>query len=785
MTLEQTLRKAEAAKQGSYDKRTEHLQADGSGQFINRLILEDSPYLLQHAHNPVNWYPWGEEAFATARQENKPVFLSIGYSTCHWCHVMEVESFDNVEVAKLLNRDFIAIKLDREQYPDIDEIYMTGVQMMSGHGGWPMSNFMLPDGRPFFGGTYFPAATFMELLNKITDAWANKKEELTNSAASVDSAIRKILDDSREPEPLEAQVLHNCIETLLKREDKQFGGLAGAPKFPQEPLLLFMLDQAIRGRSSSALDFVDRALHGMAEGGIYDQVGGGFHRYSVDQYWLVPHFEKMLYNQSQLGLVYLQAWAVTGKPFYRRIVEQTLDYVLRDMQDSSGGFYSATDADSEGEEGTFFLWTREQLEEVLEPQEVVLAVELFGITDDGNFEGSNIPNLQAPLAESIASSQADLLQQLDRILGKLYEARELRIHPLRDDKLIAGWNAAMIHTLAQAAWQLSRDDWLAAAIRAADTLLEQLVAESGELQRISLDGTTSIPAQLEDYGAFCEALITLFDVTRNADYLQHAMRIMDYCLGHFWDAGKAGFYLSAEQQAGPLLARSRNAADGATLSPVAATLISLQRLQERSALLDSEHNAAFYQGYITAALNRLAGSINEHALSHTSLLRLHGQIEHGAIEFIRYASNGLARITSEQHPERSNALTLHITLQPGWHLTAPPVPSVARAPREAQDKADAQQSGAGDLQALAISNADKNAPEVSVNYPAATGELQQLGRPVAIYEREVAVQVVWPDLSDTVTGWDNERSQQRLRLTLQLCNAKECLLPEELTLYFC
>ncbi len=774
--LEQTLRQAEAAKHGSYDKRTHHLRADGMGQFINRLILEDSPYLLQHAHNPVNWFPWGKEAFALAAQENKPVFLSIGYSTCHWCHVMEVESFDNIEVAKLLNKDFIAIKLDREQYPDIDEIYMTGVQLMSGHGGWPMSNFLLPDGRPFFAATYFPAATFMQLLQQIQEAWQGKRDELVNSAASIDSAIHRVLDNRQERVPIDTGAVTNCVQTLLKREDRQFGGLAGAPKFPQEPLLLFMLDQACRQNSSEILGFVERAVNGMAEGGIYDQVGGGFHRYSVDQYWLVPHFEKMLYNQSQLGLVYLQAYTVTGNGFYRRVVEQTLNYVLRDMQSPDGGFYSATDADSEGEEGTFFLWSRQQLQEVLTPDETALVLEIYDVSDEGNFEGSNILQLQEPLQQSVDRVGEGLLARLDAIIEKLYAAREQRIHPLRDDKLIASWNAAMIHTLALAGWQLQQPDWLTAASKAADTLCRQLLGADGRLQRISLAGAASIDGLLEDYGGVAEALITLFDVTGQSHYLQTAARVLDHCLTVFWDIEAAAFYLGSSSAQGPKLPRSKNAADGATLSPVAVTLCSLQRMTERAALLDGDGDGRRYREVIDTALAQLAAAINEHTLSHTSLLRLIAQIEDGSLEPVRYFSAGLVRVTCRQlsAEETTNAVpvgraTVILQMQPGWHVTAPAT--------------KAEQGNTQALQLIAVDGRD-----VEVSYPDANTVIQLGNDRLPVYEGEVELQLQWSTGSSTNGGSDNNSDAAAptenpvFRLTVQLCDDKQCLPPQSLTL---
>ncbi|MEX2469880.1 MAG: thioredoxin domain-containing protein [Pseudohongiellaceae bacterium] len=761
--LEQRLRRAEADKTGTYDKRTEHLNADGSGRFINRLILEDSPYLLQHAHNPVDWYPWGEEAFARARDEHKPVFLSIGYSTCHWCHVMEVESFDNVEVAKQLNADFICIKMDREQYPDIDEVYMTGVQLMSGQGGWPMSNFLLPDGRPFFAATYFPPPTFLKLLEQIAAAWAEKYDELETSAASVDAAIKRILGEHKAVASLDSRAARGCVEALLKREDRQDGGLAGAPKFPQEPLLLFMLDRAARDGDAGALAFVERALDGMVAGGIHDQVAGGFHRYSVDQYWLVPHFEKMLYNQSQLALVLLEAWRQTGREGYRRVLTRTLDYVCRDLQHPDGGFYSATDADSEGEEGTFFLWTQKQLQEVLDAEEYALATEVFDISSEGNFEGSNILCLPRPLEEVAAAGGENFLARLDAILEKLYLARERRVHPLRDDKLIVAWNGTMIHALALAGHALKRGDWVAAAERAAACLEAKNVGGDGRLARICLDGTVSIPGQLEDYANFAQALITLHDVSVNGDYLQLAASLMNYCLEHFVDAQHGSFYLSPADQHGPQLTRSRSAADGATLAAVATAGECLQRLRERAARLDDNPGELYYQSRIDRALASQHAAINEHPLSHTSLLRLIEHVNNGTLESIRYAGAGLVRVSTARQTDAAGLdIAITLSIAPGWHLTAAGQTLEHAVPM-----------------ALA---ADQGWSLQEVHYPEALTSIKTAdGETLATHEGEVTLTVV---LRKVVLREDAsaEAASARLALTLQLCDDSQCLLPETLTL---
>jgi len=767
--LETKLRQMEVSKQGSYDKRTEHLDAEGHSIFINRLILEDSPYLLQHAHNPVNWYPWGEEAFEDAKQQNKPIFLSIGYSTCHWCHVMELESFDNVDVAIVLNRDFISIKMDREQYPNIDEYYMTGVQLMSGQGGWPMSNFLLADGKPFFAATYFPAASFIALLHQITEAWAGKYEELESSAEKVSEAINRILGETKTPDLLTEGIRQSSLQDLLRREDRLEGGLAGEPKFPQEPLLLSMLDEARRSRDLPVMSFIDRALEGMARGGIYDQVAGGFHRYSVDAQWLVPHFEKMLYNQSQLGLVYLEAFQLTGNCFFRRVCEQTLDYVLRDMQLPDGGFYSATDADSEGEEGTFFTWSVDELGMVLDKEELGFIVPLFGVTQHGNFEGSNILNLSKPLSESAKEFQSDdFYGYLDDLLQRLYLAREQRNHPLRDDKLIVSWSSAMITTLCTAASVMNRPDWLESAERAAQFSWTNNVDKLSQLRRIYLNGTVSIAGQLEDYANFAQALISLFDVTSKQVYLQQAAQLMDAAVLEFWSEGEQavvpGFYLSPKQQTGPTLARSRNASDGATLSAVGTALQCLSKLDKRSALIESDKQAQefSYRKKLHDCIASLSAHINDNPLSHPSALRIIEEQKAGSFAAIQYLEGGLAKIVVRKNMLDAGdtaSLAIEITLLKGWHITGPDESDTEFVPIQLSTLSD-----------------ETSWQIVKCNYPAPVKSGSNKAR-VSIYEdgfsitAELEYQDEVKDLLSASVG---------ICLRLQLCNEKNCLLPQTL-----
>lgn len=773
--VEKRLRAVEESKHGRYDKRTEHLDESGRGLFINRLIEEDSPYLLQHAHNPVNWYAWGDEAFAEAQATGKPIFLSIGYSTCHWCHVMEVESFDNPEVAAVLNKHFISIKMDREQYPDIDEVYMTGVQLMTGHGGWPMSNLLLPTGEPFFGATYFPATQFIALLQQVVVAWENKREELETSARQMQQGIEKILGDRQAVAELDPTLRANTLQALFQREDRERGGLAGAPKFPQEPLLLFLLDQAAREQDANALSFVDRALEGMGRGGIYDQIGGGFARYSVDEDWLVPHFEKMLYNQSQLGLVYLQAYSLTRKPFFLRILTQTLDYVLRDMQRPEGGFYSATDADSEGEEGVFFTWSLAELREALTMEDFEFVRRLYGPDELGNFEGTNIlalsRSLEVSAREADSAGETDFYARLDRIRDTLYAARELRIHPLRDDKLIVAWSGAMINTLAQAGARLAEPRWTAAAVRAAEVICHENVQADGTLLRIALNGATSINGQLEDYANLIEGLIALFDALHSsdddtealanahpADWLAQAQSLADAMIDEYWDSSQDGFFLSPREQVGPRLTRSKSASDGATLSPIATALRCLLLLEQRKALLPTPDAGGYdYADLYRRGFNAVSGQLNEHPLSHTSLLRVQAERDSGAVAGVVYVDGGLARLTATsrslegsradaQASRRHVLLTLHIA--EGWHVAS-------------QDE--------GASRALSIEASEHSAWALEPSGYGHKGDYRG-------EQKFPLVVTLKPEYQQSL-----DRAC-KLRVTIQLCSYSQCLLAHEIDL---
>ena len=516
----------------------------------NRLIDETSPYLLQHANNPVDWYPWGEEALSRARNEDKPILLSIGYSACHWCHVMERESFENDAIAELMNQYFVNIKVDREERPDLDAVYMEAVQMLTGSGGWPMTVFLTPDGKPFYGGTYFPPVDrhnmpgFPRLLETVAQAYRNSHSEIQRVTGQLTEQMGRTANMPRGTGALDESILHNAYNQLATNFDYQNGGVGSAPKFPQAMTLEILLRYHAHGYNDRALSMLRLTLEKMARGGIYDQIAGGFHRYSTDTYWLVPHFEKMLYDNALLARLYLHAWLATGRSLYRRITEETLDYVLREMTGEHGGFFSATDADSEGEEGKFFVWSPEEIEAVLVSEDAPVFSAFFGVTQRGNFEGSNILNISVKAADFAEREGIPLERLLDIIRrGKeaLRVAREEREHPLLDDKALASWNGLMLRAFAEAGAALERQDYLDAAARNASFLLRDLRPE-GVLLRSYREGQAKLPGFLEDYSFVADGLLSLYEATFDRRWLDSAVELADEMLSLFWDETNACFY---------------------------------------------------------------------------------------------------------------------------------------------------------------------------------------------------------------------------------------------------
>ncbi|MBN2472675.1 MAG: thioredoxin domain-containing protein [Anaerolineae bacterium] len=544
---------------------------------MNRLQHETSPYLRQHADNPVDWYPWGEEAFRAAAEADKPILLSIGYSACHWCHVMAHESFENPATAALMNDLCINIKVDREERPDVDGIYMQAVQAMNdGHGGWPLTVFLTPEGKPFYGGTYFPKEprygmpSFRQILEGVAEAYRSRREEAEQVGGNLQRALnRELLPFQREDEVLNTELLDGAFKRMAENFDWRSGGFGGAPKFPQPMNLEFLLRAHRRTGDESALEMVKLTLTRMARGGIYDQVGGGFARYSTDALWLVPHFEKMLYDNAQLSRLYLHAWQVTGEPFFRRIAEEVYDYILREMTAPSGGFTSATDADSEGVEGKYFVWDKAELESLL-GEDAALAIAYWDVTEHGNFEGRNIlfvPQKDSVTADKFGLTKDALQEKIGAIRARLYAARAERVPPGLDDKLLAEWNGLMLAALAEGARVLGRDDYRAAAVRAADFLLAELVTPDWRVLRTHKDGTSKLNGYLADYAALAEGLLELYQTTFEPRYFEAAQKLVDVALVRF--AAADGGYFDTSDDHERLLVRPRTFQDNASPSGTA------------------------------------------------------------------------------------------------------------------------------------------------------------------------------------------------------------------------
>ena len=537
----------------------------------NRLINETSPYLLQHAHNPVDWYAWGPEALERAKKEDKPILLSVGYSACHWCHVMEKESFEDRDIAALMNENFVCIKVDREERPDIDSIYMAAVQAMTGRGGWPMTVFLTPAGKPFYGGTYFPPEDrhgipgFPRVLESIARTYSQNRGEVLLTTDKLLQQMRQLSSGFQGTDPLTADVLRQAYRGIAGQFDDRYGGVGMQPKFPQPMTYEFLLRYHLRTQDPVVLEMVELTLDRMAMGGIYDQLGGGFHRYSTDMFWLVPHFEKMLYDNALLVKLYLHAYQVTGKPLYRQIVEDTLDYVLREMTDPSGGFYSSQDADSEGVEGKFFVWRPEEVVEALGKADGEVINRYFGITLRGNFEGQSILSVvadPAKIAEEAGMSDEEFAELVRRSRSRLLEVRERRVRPERDDKVLTAWNGLMLGAFAEAAAILNRADYAAVAERNAAFLLDMLRHE-GRLLRACRDGKAKLNGYLEDYAFLISGLLATHEATFGGRWLREAIALGESMVELFWDDTSGQFYDTGRDHE-ELVVRPRDISDNAT-----------------------------------------------------------------------------------------------------------------------------------------------------------------------------------------------------------------------------
>lgn len=551
----------------------------------NRLINETSPYLLQHAENPVDWYPWGPEALEKAKQEDKPIFLSIGYSACHWCHVMAHEDFEDEEIAKLMNENFVNIKVDREERPDLDDIYQKVCQMLTGTGGWPLSVFLTPDQKPFFAGTYFPPLDrygmpgFGSILRQLSDAYRNNKELIERQTKIVMDGLAQTTERLVRPAKLDRTILDEAAINLLQSGDPINGGFGPSPKFPNASNLSFLLRYYDLSKISRFRDFVLLTLDKMASGGIHDHIGGGFHRYSTDSIWLVPHFEKMLYDNALIPLVYAEAFQITGQKKYSDVVRQILDYVLREMTHPEGGFYSTQDADSEGEEGKYYTWKKSEIIDAIGNENGEIFCMHFGVTQGGNFEGTNILHVSVSmeeLARKLSRSVEDLVRVVEEGRAKLLQVREGRIKPGKDEKILTSWNGLMISAFAKGYRITGNDSYLEAA-RKAVNFIETKLASGEELKRTFKDGKPKLDGYLDDYAFYTSALLDLFEVDSKAQYLSDAIKYADYMIEHFWDKKDSDFFFTSDTHE-QLIVRSKNIYDLSVPSGSSMAALALIRL---------------------------------------------------------------------------------------------------------------------------------------------------------------------------------------------------------------
>jgi len=744
--LADSLLKALDKRGESYKPRTEHWMENGDPAFVNRLILEDSPYLLQHAHNPVNWYPWGEEAFALALEQDKPIFLSIGYATCHWCHVMERESFEDVAIAKLLNDHFISIKVDREQRPDVDASYMSAVTMMTGRGGWPMSSFLNTGTQPFYGGTYYPPDVFTDLLNQITNVWKEQRDAVEQQATDISAEVAKNNQLAGAAIEIGANVIERAVGDILSSFDDLQGGFGPAPKFPQESKLFLLLDHARRQGNSDALEAAHLSLVRMAAGGIHDQVAGGFHRYSVDADWLVPHFEKMLYNQALLSRNYLSAFLLTGDSEHKRTAERVLDYVLREMTSTEGGFYSATDADSEGAEGTFFVWTPEELAKVLDKDDIELATELWNVTQRGNFEHSNILHYSDSFAE-LASvrdlSTEELIAKMDGISKVVLDARQARIQPLRDEKMISAWNGMMITAFAEAGDVLNRPDYIEAAERAGNFIWNNNRAESGHLLRAYYAGKASVDSSQEDYAYLAESYLMLYDLTGKEGWLTRAEALTNTMHEKFWDTTAGGYYIGTET-VGAI--RPKDLYDTSIPTGNAVAMRVLTRLYHRT-------GKEVFKNRADALLVAFSSYLNSYPSAFSYMLMSASELLQGEAGHRQYLARGNVKVEAQRV---EGQVHIELDMAPGWHVNAN---------KPNQDYL------------IATKLLDTDGKEISkTQYPNVVSKVLGFssGGELALYENKVVIMAPLPSTKQS------DDALVAYTLQLQACDETTCLAPEDI-----
>lgn len=750
------------SKKGSYPLTTRHLDEKQEPLFVNRLIRQDSLYLLQHAHNPVQWWGWGDDAFAKAKELNKPIFLSIGYSTCHWCHVMARESFEDIEIAKIINEHFIPIKVDREEYPDVDELYLTSVQMLSGKAGWPLTAVLTPDGQAFFGGTYFQPAALLSLLNKVSDTWVQRQDAVLEQANRLSGALSAINKSSDNTKTITAGIISEAatrIQTELSRSVNN-SSKQSKPGFPREPEMLFLLNHAQRNLSEPTINMVSQRLLKLAAGGIHDQVGGGFHRYTVDSNWVIPHFEKMLYNQAQMGRAYFLGYQLSGNATLRTVGEKTFEFLLNRMQAPDGGFYSAMDAQSEDANGTtgegeFYTWTYQQLSSLLNQGELSVADTFFGTSSEGNFNGSNV--LQNSHFDSASSGNGlEVSNKIDSVISKLAVAREQRKPPQLDTKIISSWNAMAISALITGYSATDNNAYRKAAIKAANRLWTQSYDQDDGLARTISNNKQRLAGTLEDYAYFANALIDIYDTEGDKLWLERADQIVKQMIARFHDTETGGFLISNATNNKIPMMKLVTARDDAIYSGNSVAAQVLARMAQRTGTLEFKHKAT---STISAFSQQLFA--NPEALS--GMLLAADVLNYGDVGSRQYAAKGKVVVTANINSD--NILSLNIDIAKGWHINASRVLNKYLIPTT--------------LTPASQLSSDQCLVFEKVSYP--KGELVSLGfqeDKLLVYENSVTLSA---DLSQSTTQGTMSRCQTlAAELSIQACTDEVCQAPEKI-----
>jgi hypothetical protein len=750
-------------------------ESDPTPNYTNRLIHETSPYLLQHAHNPVDWYPWGEEAFEKARQESKPVFLSIGYSSCHWCHVMERESFEQPDVGRFLNEHFISIKVDREERPDLDEIYMAAVQLLTQRGGWPMSTWLTPEGRPFHGGTYFPKAQFLQLLANIAEVYRSRRQEVEQSARQLTEYMAEVLSGGEPAEgALNRAVVENAVSRLGANFDETYGGFGRAPKFPPSTALPLLFHVYVRTRQADPIRWATRTLTAMALGGIRDHLGGGFHRYSTDRQWLLPHFEKMLYDNAQLSRIYADGYRITGRPEYREVAEDTYDWVLREMTGEEGAFYSTLDADSEGEEGKFYVWSTEEIVQALGREDGELFCQVYNCLPGGNFHdeatgrptGLNIPHLTKPLTVHAGEfgEPADAFKaRMKALRDRLLAVRVGRVWPGLDDKILTAWNGLMIGSLAYGGQVLEKPEYVAAAARAADFILARMRPE-GRLLRSSRKGQGKLTGYLEDYAFMVCALLDLHEANGEARWLTEATTLADAMIRYFWDEKNGGFYNTASDHE-EILIRTKSSFDQAQPSGNSMAALGLTRLTKITGNPD-------YLEKVGQLLNAFLGIMQRNPSGVDTMIRAAAlYMEQANAPGVREEAPGTPSAVSG--PIRASAELAATSLSPGGRTTLTVALEIAEgwhihSEEPGEEALEPTQVRVSPGESVSVGRARAPEPkEVRLGFS---------DHPLSVYEGDVAWEIVLHASKDAQSG----TIPVRVFIDVQPCTTDSCAAPATL-----